>query len=213
MYRRLISVTTAVMLVAGLLALMSAGAAASMTAYKWTSKSPGTSLHCNSVFTLDANHIWVGCQGGRVLFYNGASWSIHTTPATDTLYGVWASGPDDAWAVGTHGTILHFNGATWSLVPSPTTKNLYAIWGTWAKSIWAVGETGTILFYDGWAWSRHPFSPTDSSISGVSGLAGDSVWITTYHGDVYRWKASSWKLMAITATPLMSVFALDENHV
>ncbi len=54
--------------------------------------------------------LWTVGSGGKIARYNGQGWALSGTGvSTAHLYGVWASGPDDAWAVGETGTILHYS--------------------------------------------------------------------------------------------------------
>jgi hypothetical protein len=43
--------------------------------------------------------------------WDGAGWSASASGTVDDLYGVWANGPDDVWAVGDFAAILHRDGA------------------------------------------------------------------------------------------------------
>jgi hypothetical protein len=63
-----------------------------------------------------ANDIFAVGSGGRILRYNGTTWTPMTSPVTTTLVRVSGSGPNDVWAVGDT-TLLHFNGTAWSKVP------------------------------------------------------------------------------------------------
>ena len=75
----------------------------------------------------------------------GKTWSSLTTNTTQTLYGLWGSGANDLFAVGTGGTILHYDGTAWSEMTSGTDLTLEAVWGTVSGEVHAVGEYGVIL--------------------------------------------------------------------
>lgn len=45
------------------------------------------------------------------------------------LHGIWGSGPNDVYAVGTHGTLLHYDGRGWSPMQSGEPSTLVSIWG------------------------------------------------------------------------------------
>lgn len=62
------------------------------------------------------------------------------------LFGVWAAGPEDVWAVGEAGLILHWDGQTWSTAHVEGT-HLYAVHGSGPEDIWAVGDQGVVLHY------------------------------------------------------------------
>ena len=63
--------------------------------------------------------------------------------------GVWASGPNDAWAVGEVGTIRRWNGTEWRDEPSNTTAYLDAVWGSGPDDVYVGGELNTLLHWDG----------------------------------------------------------------
>src|ERR1051326_860019 len=115
-----------------------------------------------------------------ILHWNGTAWSKVTSPdpgpAMDSLNGVTALSPANAWAVGDYCTprrcsvtntlILHWNGTTWSTVVSPdpgTHNGLDAVSATTPRNAWAVGSTcvsvfgcrpsALILHWDGTTWS------------------------------------------------------------
>jgi hypothetical protein len=78
--------------------------------------------------------------------WNGTRWTrVTKIPAGQTLNGVLALAPDDAWAVGTDGTrgiVLHWNGVRWAQVPSPTpgeSGRLADLTAAGADHLWAAG--------------------------------------------------------------------------
>jgi cysteine-rich repeat protein len=89
-----------------------------------------------------------------VATYDGAAWSPAAIPTADTIYGLWASAPDDAFAVGRNGTILHHDGITWTKQPSSTTVDLRSVSGTASNDVYAAGDGSTLLHYDGSTWTR-----------------------------------------------------------
>jgi hypothetical protein len=92
-----------------------------------------------------------------ILHRDGAMWTRVPSPnpgsADSQLYGVTATSPTSAWAVGRyassqegpdHTLILRWNGAAWARVPSPSPSPnsdiLYAVSAASAANIWAVGD-------------------------------------------------------------------------
>jgi hypothetical protein len=90
---------------------------------------------------------------GKILHYDGTTWSAMEGGTTNSLLGVWGSSSHDALAVGLRGTILHYDGSTWSPMSSGTTEYLWGVWGSSGTDVFAVGYYGTILHYDGSTWS------------------------------------------------------------
>jgi hypothetical protein len=114
--------------------------------------------------------------------WNGAAWSIVTSPNTSTtqdnsLSGVTCTSASDCWAVGDYvipngngfyySTLVeHWNGAAWSIIPSPNASTrqdnqLRGVTCTSASDCWAVGQYNTdfssphtlVEHWNGAAWS------------------------------------------------------------
>ena len=51
------------------------------------------------------NDAWAVGGGGTTLHWNGTVWSSVPSGTTETLYGVWGSGPNDVWAVTSAGDL------------------------------------------------------------------------------------------------------------
>jgi hypothetical protein len=93
----------------------------------------------------------------KILHYDGTGWTMvfgilteHTDPTGFT--SVWATAPNDVFAVGSGGHIWHFNGSEWLAMASPTADHLWDLWGSSGSDVFAVGNAG-ILRYDGSSWS------------------------------------------------------------
>jgi cysteine-rich repeat protein len=137
----------------------------------WRSLAPGRGITGSpnqtffSVAGVPGDH--VGVIGTHdLLTYEGAAWSPTVLPTSQTITGLWGSGPDDVFAVGRNGTILHHDGLTWTLQPSSTTVDLHAVWGTAPDDVYAAGDALTLLHYDGASWTTVRTGPAD-------GLAGE----------------------------------------
>jgi hypothetical protein len=69
---------------------------------------------------------------GRILHYDGQSWSPMTSPTTGDLIDVWGRSSADVYAVGKAG-ILHYDGASWSVLgerPGACSYGANCVWGT-----------------------------------------------------------------------------------
>lgn len=144
------------------------------------------------------------------------------TPAT--LFGVWAAGKDDAWAVGAEGTIAHWDGQAWALVPAAGPETLRAVWGTNGSDVWAVGEKGAIYHFDGQQWLQTPiedYQPegaekpykVESTLLSVWGAAPDDVWASGLpdsngKGVFVHWDGVSWTYAPIFTEESRTVRAL-----
>jgi hypothetical protein len=130
------------------------------------------------VAATSASNAWaVGCTGclvegaGVPLIerWNGTSWAKVTGPSAEALDGLWgvaATSPTNAWAIGGGGIttdIAHWNGRAWTMVPSPTpggvAEFVNGIAATSASNAWAVGQNqsttpfeGVIAHWNGRSW-------------------------------------------------------------
>jgi hypothetical protein len=188
-----------------------------------------TTAALNGLWPVQANDIWVvGAMppmGGVAFHHDGNAWKALPPPAgTPALFGVWASGPDDAWAVGLGGTILHFTAGTWTRVQSGVVVHLTGVWGAGPANIFAVGRMGpltmptrpTALHWNGTDWQM---------VSG--GLAGDLFAVAGSRdeavavgqmGGVFRIGAGNmgvWQKVDVGSTmnPLYGVWARNATDV
>jgi hypothetical protein len=119
-------------------------------------------------------------QGGSVSF---------ATVAETGAWGLWGTGPADAFAVGWDGVIRHFDGVTWaeSFVGS---AELVDIWGTSSSNVVAIGF-GTILRFDGTGWSAELADTTGPDLRAVWGSGPSDVYVvgegTILHHDGVNW--------------------------
>jgi hypothetical protein len=125
---------------------------------------------------------------------------VPTGGVASDLNGVWASGADDAWAVGSYGTILHWDGHAWWSVPAGATSHFSGVWGSAANDVWAVGSSGAIVRWDGTAWARVPNPAAGRSLEGLLGVWGSGpsdVWAVGYDDGILHWDGGAWTLVAI----------------
>jgi hypothetical protein len=94
----------------------------------------------------------------------------------DRVYwGVWSSGPADAWLVGDYGTIDHWDGQKRTNFPSPTSVSLRSVSGSSKDDVWIVGDGGLILHYQGSAWTKVA-SGTNRTLNKIRGSSAADVW-------------------------------------
>ena len=135
-----------------------------------------------------------------VLHWDGIAWAVVNAPSPgledNTLTGVVALGPNDAWSVGyaaDHGVssrfplTLHWDGASWNQVPNPTLSGqLNSVAAAPAGRLWAAGyreipPTTLIERWDGSAWrlirSQNRHGVLFSALFGIAlGASADSAW-------------------------------------
>jgi hypothetical protein len=127
-----------------------------------------------TIFAVGVTQYGVGAIGlGDILTFEGAAWAPMFVPTDATLYALWASAPDDVFAVGRDGTILHGDGLAWTKQDVPTTLDLRSVWGTGPTDVYVGGDGGTLLHYDGIAWTQQPGTSALATIQAVFASPGD----------------------------------------
>src|SRR5262249_13611271 len=111
----------------------------------WSTVASPTTATMFAAWTTSASDVWAAGDG-TVLHWHGTQWSAQNLTAaglSDQLGGIWASGPDDVWAVGSEadstfrwkGVIYHFDGSRWSKMIT-TTGQFASIWGSSRTNVW-----------------------------------------------------------------------------
>jgi|GEM_PF-3835519 hypothetical protein len=107
--------------------------------------------YCTAIWGTSASDIWVvGWDNGdpHMQHFDGTAWSYNSPPNSEGLWGVHASSPNDAWAVGGKANILHFDGSGWTISSSElVSTTLYGVWAVSPNDVWAVGSSGAMLHY------------------------------------------------------------------
>jgi hypothetical protein len=134
------------------------------------------------------------------------------------LFGIWGSGSDSIFVVGSKGRVLHYDGKTWKSQTTPTSQDLWSVWGTSSTSVWASGFYGTVLHYDGTTWTADPpdtklfnYSTDGSMPTGDAGIfarsnlygifafingTGDDVYTVGNHGLVLHKTGGKWSYVS-----------------
>jgi hypothetical protein len=138
------------------------------------------------------------------------SWTEVPIPSAgssdNSLEGVAALSPTNAWAVGTYragsgatqdSLILHWNGSHWTKKSSPNPGGtgrtmLFGVAATSSTDVWAVGyyhHNGSrfhtlVLHWNGTSWT-HMSSPnpgtTNNLLTGVAAISSHNAWAVGYH--------------------------------
>ena len=143
----------------------------------------------------------VGRGGTAARTKDGLAWTAESLNTTSDLNAIWASGPDNIWAVGL-GTCLRFNNKTWTAVPIPTgtditNVSLTSIFGSGPNDIWIVGNTpgasSLALHWDGSSLNPVPKPPDGvSSVVVYQGVPH----ITDGNGlGIYKLSGGVWNLV------------------
>jgi len=146
-----------------------------------------------SVWSSSADNAWAVDASGRILHYDGRSWSVALRPVTSGLSRVWGTSARDVWAVGASGVALHFDGQQWFQVSTGISFDLQALWGVGTTEVWAGGEGG-LLRWDGRAWSMVD-SPAPSRVTALWSPDAQTLWAVNEMGEVHRHHNGVWGRM------------------
>jgi hypothetical protein len=133
-------------------------------------------------------------DSGKILHYDGSSWSLMTCVSKVELTGVWGSSASDVFAVGYNdknlGVILHYDGSSWSIMTVDTIRvNFAGVWGSSASDVFAVGayKLGkSIMHYDGSSWLLMT-NGINAALSGVWGSSASDVFAVGWNGMILHY--------------------------
>jgi len=175
------------------------------------------------VYGFGAGDVWAVGPAGRILHYNGSSWSsrrydgssVRSEPldawvnpqGTLYLWGVWGAAANDVFVAGDSGTVLHWNGAAWARMSTGTTAGLRRVWGNSGRDVYVSGEAGTLLHYDGTGWSRVAV-PTGEDLTRIWGSSAGDVYVGGANATLLHFDGSGWSRVALPIEPTSSVNAV-----
>jgi hypothetical protein len=122
------------------------------------------------------------------------------------LLAVWATSPNDVWAVGVDwsggnlgggsGFVMHWDGSQWQFSDVDDSVSLWAVWASGPTDVWMVGDdtqgNGVIVRGDG--TSANPFdqaSFTGPELRAIWGSGSQDVWLSPHQGVLQHWDGTS----------------------
>jgi hypothetical protein len=138
------------------------------------------------IWGSSASNIFAIGSGGKIVRFNGTSWTPMTSPTARLLVRLSGSSPTDVWAIG-DSVVVHFDGTQWkdvslgdnpSFMRSRAISNFQGLFqlGIWArgpKEVYIGSDAGMIARWDGQEWREmFPFSPYMRRIIAISGAPG-----------------------------------------
>jgi hypothetical protein len=197
----------------------------------WNLVSTGGIMDSNTtlynVWSSDPYHAWIGAyqtgSTGRILYWNGAAWSIAWQGYTIPI-DFWGSGPNDVWMVATNCSTWHWDGASWTAVTNPLNSNygaLNAVGGSASNDVWAVGAVdptthyGVALHWNGSTWSSVSTGST-LQITAIWSNGPNDVWAVGPGSGILHWNGISWSASVNSQTSqpnLSGVWASASNDV
>jgi hypothetical protein len=109
--------------------------------------------------------------------YDGRRWQTHLLSETGVpVFVMWASGPNDVWAMGEGRDAAHFDGVAWSSRTVDVPRKLTAMVGTGPNEIWAGGLDGVLDRYDGENWTQELLRDRSAWVRALTGDAQRGIW-------------------------------------
>jgi len=183
------------------------------TGAAWSqSYGPVDSTCTGAIWGTGGSDVWA-IGNHRVLHWNGADWS--ETGPTDVASAVWASAPDDVWALQESiqggptppGGVYHFDGTRWTLMSTGSSARLRTLWGTGPRDLWSTTEDpSTAMHWNGSQWSAIPTGIVDQgvSLSSLWGSGPTDLWLGGSGTPILHWDGHTWSAPAGAETRSVS---------
>lgn len=136
-----------------------------------------------------------------------AGWCLEmSVPGRWHLRRVFATSPQDVWAVGIGGAALHFGGTAWKQADTGTDVNLLGVLGFGGTTLWSTGVGGALLRWEGQFWLSEPSGVTND-LYGLWGSQPEGMWVVGDGGTLLRRERGAWSVAKSGATtPLFAVW-------
>lgn len=156
---------------------------------------------------------------------DGANWALFSAaPDALGLTSIHGTATNNVWAVGgnpgTGTEAIRWDGASWTVMETglPANIQLARVWVESATSAWAVAASSSglddLFHFDGTDWDTLD-TATGLLFTGLWGLSGSNIWITTTTGQVVHYSGTTDFLVQETgvSSVLVQPWAPDSSHV
>lgn len=153
--------------------------------------------------------LWVGTTGGRVLRYDGSTWTTLTTrDTTSTIRGIHIAASDRVVLAGDN-SIQLWDGARFT-VALPITSFGMSAWGTSPNDLWVGAGSGCNTYhFDGTKWNGSLIPGCAGAVASIHGTsASDVYFVSEGTAAVFRWDGSKFNAITTPSTSgKMAVYA------
>ncbi len=183
---------------------------------RWRRSTPPTAGETKSywwVHGTSSSDVWLVGEKGRITHWDGATYREDESGTTATLFGAWAAGPNDVWAVGgtpdqpnaPNDVILHWDGGSWKPEAMPETKKVafFKVWGSSADDVYVVGEAGVVWHRTNGVWRREAENIATARLVTVAGCSANEVYAVGGR-DLLMSDGSTWSRAAIDGSLLVN---------
>lgn len=186
----------------------------------WQRAKPGKTDSFWWVHGTSSSDVWLAGEKGRITHWDGSAFTEVTSGTTATLFGLYAFGPKDVWAVGgtpdspsaENAVVLHYDGATWKKEDIGETRKIafFKVWGTTAaggdpgkNDVYVVGEAGAIWHRVQGAWKSEGVGLATGRLTTVAGCSATEIYAVGGR-DVLESDGTTWKRADIDPLKLVN---------
>lgn len=170
-----------------------------------------TTEDLRSLEIIDENNIWAVGGNGKIIHYDGSSWSESADMGTDEIRGISVLSSDNIWACGLAGKIYHYNGTSWSEHTDTGDHGWNDIKMRSSNDGWVVGTEGRIYRYNGTSWSQ-VFVGWHELFS-VFFIDDNNAWASGRNGMMYYYNGTSWSHHSkIDWRHIYGLYFIDANN-
>jgi hypothetical protein len=164
-----------------------------------------------SIWVVAADDVYVAA-GSAISHWDGVGWSTEAVSLTGIVSALWASGPDDVFAVTGLGEVAHRDGTTWSTDAFPSLE-LRGLAGRGADDVYAAGSAGRVAHWDGSDWTLID-TATAAEFLGIWVAANGEVFAVGTQGQIVHGDAGQWSSTTTSiGTALHSVWGAAPDDV
>lgn len=149
-----------------------------------------------SLWVVSDTDVWAGCVNGKILHYDGKTWTQVLSPLVPTSINDMSliEASVDGFLVGTNGKIWYYKpflAPFFTKMESGTDLSLYGVTAITNTDVWAVGANGIILHYDGVAW-QSVATPTSQPLYAIWALDANTIYAVGANGTIIKYNGVSW---------------------
>ncbi len=172
-----------------------------------------TTENLNALSIISASDIWAAGRSGKILRYNGTSWSEHTDTGNEEWYDIAMISSSNGWVVGKNGALARYNDATWTESTIPDSADVNCVYALSASNIWAAGKSGRIWHYDGASWSLYTDTGNETW-NDIFMISASEGWVVGNNGVLAQYDGTNWTESTMPSSAnINGVYALSNSNI
>ncbi len=158
--------------------------------YSWKQEVTGVSEVLYGIGGTAEDNVYVGGTAGRLLHWNGSSFSRLQRMCTSRINAIKAMSETSIWMCGANDSIFHYDGSSWTGYKGNTGVNLYCLFVAAENDIWVAGDGGWTSHFDGSTWSAEQIGTY--IWRGLWGTGASSIYIAGFEEVVFWYDGNDW---------------------